>query len=96
MPVYLNAQLTITDRETYASYEAGFMEIFAKYNGTLLGVSESPEILEGEWAFTRTVLISFPSRDEALAWFTSSEYQTLAAHRKQASTGPIILIPCLE
>jgi uncharacterized protein (DUF1330 family) len=96
MPIYLNAQLTISDRETYGSYESGFMEIFAKYKGTLLGLSESPELLEGEWDFTRTVLISFPTREDALAWFNSPEYQELAKHRKQASTGPIMLIPSFE
>ena len=89
-------RLTITDRETYGSYESGFMEIFAKYKGALLGLSESPELLEGEWDFTRTVLISFPTREDALAWFNSPEYQELAKHRKQASTGPIMLIPGFE
>ena len=57
---------------------------------------QSPELLEGEWDFTRTVLISFPTREDALAWFNSPEYQELAKHRKQASTGPIMLIPGFE
>ena len=91
MTVYLIAQLQIHDRGQYAPYESGFMEIFAKYDGRILSVDESPNTLEGEWDHTRTVLIEFPSKEAADAWFYSDEYQALAEHRKAASDGSIVM-----
>jgi len=57
------ALIDINDREGYGNYEQGFMDIFSNYEGTLLAVEEDPGVLEGEWQWTRTVLLSFP--DEA-------------------------------
>lgn len=96
MTHYLIAQIDIVDRETYAKYEAGFMEIFAKYNGTMLAVDEAPKLLEGSWPYTRTVLISFPSESQALDWYQSDEYQALAQHRFASSSANVVTIKGLE
>ncbi|MEM8767849.1 MAG: DUF1330 domain-containing protein [Pseudomonadota bacterium] len=95
MSVILVAQITIHDRERYGQYEAGFLEIFSRYAGTMRAVEEAPEILEGEWPCTRTVLVDFPDREAAMAWYQSDEYQRLAEHRKAASVGNIALLNAL-
>ena len=92
MAVYIVAKITINDRERYAEYEAGFMSIFSRYSGQMLAVDDQAEVLEGDWPCTRTVIIEFPSREEALAWYRSDDYQTLAEHRFAASVGSIALI----
>ena len=92
MSAYLIATLNITDRDRYSSYEAGFMDIFNRFHGRLLSVDENVETLEGEWTYTRTVLVAFPSKEDALAWFQSDDYQALADHRKAASTGSIVML----
>ena len=89
---YLIAQIEITDRDTYAKYEAGFMEIFQRYKGKILSVDENIGVLEGDWPFTRTVLFEFPSREDALNWYNSEEYQLLAKHRFSASESNIIIV----
>ena len=92
MAAYIIARITINDRHRYARYEAGFMEIFAAHAGKLLAVDENPEVLEGQWRCTRTVLAEFPDKESALAWYRSDDYQTLAEHRFAASEGEIALI----
>ncbi len=92
MTTYIIAQINIKDRNEYAKYEAGFAEIFSRYNGQMLAVDESPTIVEGTWDFTRTVIIQFPSKDDADAWYRSEEYQGLAQHRFNASTANITFI----
>jgi len=92
MSVYLIAQITIHDREEYGIYEAGFLEVFAQFEGELLAVSEEPNVMEGQWPCTRTVLIRFPSADEARRWYTSPQYQAIAQHRLRASTGNIVMV----
>tara|TARA_R110002072_G_scaffold5527_5_gene35371 strand:- start:10613 stop:10903 length:291 start_codon:yes stop_codon:yes gene_type:complete len=96
MSHYLIAQIDIVDRETYAKYEAGFMDIFSRFDGTVLSVDEAPKLLEGSWAYTRTVLISFPSEQQALDWYQSDDYQELAKFRFAASSANIAMIKGLD
>ena len=92
MSVYVVAQITIHDRAEYARYEAGFLGVFQRFNGELLAVSENPTVVEGHWPCTRTVLIRFPSQEEARRWYQSPEYQAIAQHRFRASTGNAVII----
>ena len=92
MPAILVAQITIHDRERYAQYEAGFMTIFTAHEGRLLAVDENPEVLEGTWQCTRTVVAEFPNREAALAWYHSDDYQALAQHRFAASDGNVVVL----
>jgi uncharacterized protein (DUF1330 family) len=89
---YFIAQIRIHDREEYRLYEEGFDEIFAKYNGEVIAVDDHPPVLEGAWPYTRAVMIRFPNESEARRWYDSTEYQTLAQHRLQASNADIILV----
>ena len=90
MSVYIIASIAVNDWEKYAKYQAGFLDIFARYKGEVLAVSDEPQIIEGEWPFTRAVVIRFPDADEARRWYESPEYQALAQHRWQASRASII------
>ena len=92
MTVYLIAQINIHDRDKYAQYGDGFMEIFTKYEGKLLSVEEEPVTLEGNWQYTRTVLIEFPSKAAADAWYHSEEYQALAQYRFASSEANIVMV----
>ena len=84
--------LNIADRERYGAYQSGFLEIFSQYSGKLLAVDEAPTVKEGNWPYTRTVLIEFPDAEAFDTWFNSPEYQALAKHRHAASTGSIAVI----
>lgn len=92
MPVYLIAQIEISDRQEYDVYQAGFMDIFARYQGELLAVDERTRTLEGEWPYTRTVVLRFPDQAELDRWYQSSEYQALARHRFAASKGNVVAV----
>ena len=92
MPVYLIAQIEIANRNEYTVYEAGFMEIFSKYDGQLIAVDEQVRTLEGDWPYTRTVLLRFPDEAEADRWYNSPEYQALAQHRFASSKGNVVLV----
>jgi uncharacterized protein (DUF1330 family) len=92
MNCYIIATIMIRDREEYQKYLDGFDEIFEKYKGMIMAVEEEPVVLEGVWPFTRTVLIRFPSEEEARRWFESPEYTQLKQHRLAASDGNIVLV----
>ena len=72
------------------------MQVFEPFGGTMLSVDEEPTILQGDFDFTRSVLIEFPSAEQAMAWMTSPEYQEIAQHRLEASVGNAIMVKKLE
>ncbi len=91
MSSYFIAQITIDDQDEYDRYLAGFDEILAGYKGEVVVVDDQPRILEGTWSYTRVVLIRFSSETEAMRWYVSSEYQSLAQHRFRAAYSDVIL-----
>ena len=92
MSVYAVALITIHDRATYTKYEASFTEIFRRHDGEILSVEEKPRIIEGEWPYTRTVLLRFPSDASFNAWYQSEAYQAIARHRFSGSSAQLVLI----
>ena len=91
MSVYILASIKVEDWSEYGKYQDGFLEIFGRYKGELLVVSDEPKVIEGEWPFTRAVVIRFPSEEEARRWYESPEYQALSQHRWRGSKGTIII-----
>lgn len=81
MTVFLVVQVKVKAREAYDRYSSGFMEVFSKYDGTMLAADFEPKLLDGEWDFDRLVMMSFPDEASLKSWITSDEYQTLTADR---------------
>jgi uncharacterized protein (DUF1330 family) len=96
MSVYIIAQIRIHDRAEYDKYSEGFLDVFARFQGELLVVSENPAVIEGSWPYTRTVLIRFPSAEEARRLYESPEYQKIAQHRFRASVANAVMVEALE
>ena len=49
-------------------------------------------MLQGEFDFARSVLVEFPSAEQAIAWMISPEYKEIAEQRLEAGSGDIILV----
>lgn len=86
-------QILINNRDGYYQYAtAGHQEIFDKFNAKIVGSDEQVEIVEGSWPFTRTVLIEFPSKELARAWYDCNEYQALIGLRHGSATSNVVII----
>ena len=96
MSVHIIARFKIHDRSEYDKYSAGFSEVFQKFDGKMLSVDEDPTVLSGDWDDTRSVIIEFPSKESALAWVNSDDYQAIAKHRNAGSTVNSILVNALD
>jgi uncharacterized protein (DUF1330 family) len=96
MSYYFIAQIRITDPDEYKKYIDKAAEVFRKYNGKYLIVDDKPEILEGTWEYTRTVVIEFKNKREFLAWYNSKEYQEILKLRLGASHCDTILVKGLH
>ncbi|HEY0848262.1 MAG TPA: DUF1330 domain-containing protein [Noviherbaspirillum sp.] len=92
MAVYLLAQLKFTDREAYNRYQARFMDVFRKFNGTLLAADEHPVVVEGHWDREKVVLMAFPDVASAQQFSDAPEYQEIAKDRKAGADAIVLMV----
>ena len=91
MTVYVVAQITITDRTAYNRYQSRFMEVFNRFEGTLLSADEAPAVVEGKWDRQKIILMSFPTEAAFRAWMQSPGYQEISKDRLAGSNGVVLL-----
>ena len=92
MTGYIIGQAKVHDQEGYMKYLQGVMHTFKPFEGRILVASDDADVLEGEWPKVRTIVIEFPSKDLAKAWYESDQYQKVAEHRFKAAKSNLILI----
>jgi uncharacterized protein (DUF1330 family) len=92
MAVYIINNMTIHDRAEYGRYLHAFMGVFAKFSGEILAAADAPAPVEGEWPYDRTILLRFPSREEARRWSESPEYREIAQHRWNATKSNVVFL----
>ena len=96
MSYYFISQIKINDEIEYQKYIENSGDIFKKYNGVYLSVDNEPVILEGEWDYTRTVLIKFKSKSDFMDWYNSDEYKEILEYKLRAADCDTILIKGLD
>jgi len=92
MSYYFIANIRIHDPDEYKKYIQGSDSVFEKYKGKYLAVDDRPEQLEGQWNYSRSVMIEFPSKEEFYRWYRSPEYQVLLKHRLAGAECDTILV----
>jgi uncharacterized protein (DUF1330 family) len=92
MAYYFSAQIKIRDQVEYDRYLENFDEIFSMHKGEYLAIDESPTLLEGEWNYTKSVLIKFSTREDFEAWYYSKDYQEILRFRLNAAKCDTILM----
>jgi uncharacterized protein (DUF1330 family) len=88
MTHYFAARIRIFDPVEYEKYLDKFDEIFSGYKG----IDESPVLLEGDWDYTKYVLIKFNSKQDFEDWYYSDDYQAILKLRLNASKCDTLLI----
>ncbi len=94
---YVVAEVAIHDPEKYAQeYSKYTLPTFEPYGGRVLTRGGLREQLEGEdeqhHAGLRTVIVEFPSLQQARDWYRSDAYTRLRTIRQQYSTGRFYII----
>ena len=85
MPAYWVARSKINDPVAYKKYTDLVPGIIAKFGGKVLARGGRFRIMEGPDKFQRFVVIEFPTFDQAVACFTSPEYEEAAAFRRSGA-----------
>ena len=92
MPAYVLVQINITNGEPYKDYLNQVTPIVKKYNGEYVVRGGKSEVMLGNWNYTRTVVIKFPSYDIAMEWYKSAEYAPVKKIREENSDGNLIIV----
>ena len=92
MPAYFVFHNRILDTRKMEEYIPKAVETFAPYKAELVVLDENSNVVEGETSLPRTVVIKFASREAALAWYNSPEYQAALPLRLEATEGFAVLV----
>lgn len=92
MSVYFMASIRISDPNEYQKYLDRSEEVFARFNGNYMAVDNLPDVIEGEWSYSRAVLIRFGCKEDFEDWYQSEDYQEILQYRLSAATCDTILI----
>jgi uncharacterized protein (DUF1330 family) len=89
---YLVGQITVNNPQAYAVYSAQVPHTIAAFGGKYLVRGGDATQLEGQAQGERNVVIEFPSREMAQAWYHSEAYQAIIQHRTENSTSALALV----
>lgn len=90
---YVIAVSEITDPEPYMNeYLPAAAETVAAYGGTPLVVSFDPDVVEGEWDHTITVVLEFPCESAVEDWQNDETYGQLRQMRNEWVTYTDVIV----
>lgn len=96
MPSYVIYQAEVTDPVRYEEYRHKAAESILAAGGRYVVRGGEVEVLEGEPPAGRTVVLEFPTRDAALAWYHGPEYTEIRKIRDGAATPRMYVVDGYE
>ena len=92
MAAYILVEVAIHSPLLYEKYKEKTPAILQAFEGRFVLRGMPVVALEGTWDHDRLVLLEFPNREKALAWYHSAAYQEAKQIRDKASTARFLLI----
>ena len=92
MAAYVIVEIEVKDPARYERYKALAPPSIAQYGGRYLVRGGACTVLEGSWQPARLVVLEFPSRAAAQAWWDSPEYAPAKALRQQSAATEMLLV----
>jgi len=92
MSYYFVANIKIHDQNEYNKYLEKIYEVFSRYNGKYLAVDKNPKIIEGDWNYSRIIIIEFNSKSDFNDFYYSKDYQEILKHRLISSECNSLLV----
>jgi uncharacterized protein (DUF1330 family) len=80
----------IKDPAGMAEYSRLAMQ--AMEGATIVAVDQKPQVIEGSWHGSQTVVLEFESVEAARAWYESEAYQKAAKIRQSAADCNVVIL----
>ena len=85
MPVYVIADIEVSDPQQYEKYKALSPAAIEAAGGRFLVRGGPTEVFEGDWQPSRLVMVEFPDLAAARAFYDSVQYREARAQRAGAT-----------
>lgn len=92
MVAYVVYQGEVLDPERYEEYRHRAADSILAAGGRYIVRGGNAEVLEGEPPAGRTVILEFPTRAAAVAWYRSDEYTEIRAIRDGAAIARMYVV----
>ncbi len=92
MAAYLYGNVQVIDPVGFQEYSKHVPEAVAAYGGRYLARGGAVELLEGDGAPNRVVIVEFPDMARLKAFYQSEEYRPLLDIRKRTATSKIVAV----
>lgn len=91
MPAYVIVDIDVKDKERLSQYSDAAAATLIPFKGEYIVKGEA-EVLHGERPYPIKVVIAFPDKEQARAWYASDAYQAIVGLRDQAFNSQFHLI----
>ena len=92
MKAYVIVDIEIIDPVRYESYKKLTPASLVPFEGKFVVRGGACETLEGQWQPGRMVVLEFPTKEKAKAWWSSAIYAPAKANRQSPSHTKKILV----
>ena len=92
MTAYVIEKIEVVDPAQFEVYRQQVPATIAAYGGRYIVRGGASETLEGAWDPKRIVILEFPDRTAAKAWWSSHAYSPVKAIRQAAARTELIAI----
>lgn len=92
MAAYIVSRVKILDPAAMQRYVTEAPATVAAFGGRYLVRGGDVRALEGAWEHERMVVVEFPDKESALAWYESESYRPLRDLRQSSAEAVILLV----
>ena len=92
MSAYVIVDVTVTNNEQMLKYREWSSKAMQEHGVELLARGGAIEVLEGDWAPTRIVLMKFSTMAAARAWYESETYTHARKLRADAGVVRMVIV----
>ena len=92
MPAYVIADVEVTDEALFEKYRQLVPATVEAFGGKYIVRGGRSEVVEGDNTPHRTVIIEFPSFEQARAWHASDEYAGPKQMRIDSTNSNVIIV----
>ena len=92
MTAYAIVDIEVTDPVGYEDYKKLAAPTVALYGGKYIARGGKNEVLEGDWAPDRLVILQFENSERAKAWLNSPEYAEARPLRHKYARSKMVVV----
>lgn len=92
MSAFVLVEVTIEDPEVYEEYKKLTPATVEAFGGKFVIRGNPVQVMEGEWKYDRLVMLEFPSKEIALEWYHSENYQKAKKIREKVSFANFFIV----